>query len=551
MAATFPDTRAVAGPATGRRATVHRRVRPSHVLWLLAVGALLLRLIVDSGTLTVIDRLFIPDDTYYTLSIARSLAHGLPPAADGIHATSGFQPLIAFLLVPVFALTGNPDIPLRVALVIGAVADAAVVLLVGRLACRVAGPAAAVTAAALWAVAPLAVSNASNGLETSLALACQLLLVEAWCLARERGGTLRWVLAGALAGLALLARIDTVFLVAVLGLLQLARGPRRPMLGATAAAATVVAPWWLYCTVRFGSPVPESGAAVAHIVAVHQSLGLTWPLQIEWALGSALGLQLDSQHGLRADFASLPLLTVVTCVVLAVGLLSLAGWLASKRDGRVAVAALPMQAIAIFLFYGFVEAAPWFYARYLAPVEVVLVLFAGVLVGLLWRACRGRAALMAKPILAAGVCALAAFGLTGSVGYLTAHPTGSAQGGYDGITAYRETARQILSLAPANAVIGSLQSGALSYFAGPGQRIVNLDGVVDGAAAKAVAGHRLADFARRRGVSYLADWQFNVNNFFGFSSRSVGPLPKLELVGTAAPQRNDQFQLYRVIWPPA
>lgn len=83
-----------------------------------------IRLALGLRDLGVLDALFIPDDTYYTLAIARSLAAGIGPTADGIVLTNGFQPLLAFLLVPVFWLLQDPDAALRAAIIIGAAADA-------------------------------------------------------------------------------------------------------------------------------------------------------------------------------------------------------------------------------------------------------------------------------------------------------------------------------------------------------------------------------------------------------------------------------------------
>lgn len=67
-----------------------------------AAAAAFLLLVLWAQPLTTIDRLFLPDDTYYTLSIARALSAGDGPSASGGILTSGFQPLTAFLMVPVF-----------------------------------------------------------------------------------------------------------------------------------------------------------------------------------------------------------------------------------------------------------------------------------------------------------------------------------------------------------------------------------------------------------------------------------------------------------------
>src|SRR5512139_2518914 len=113
-----------------------RQSPPSRWLILVAVLAigLTLRVLIVSRNLDVLDRLFVPDDTYYTLSIARSLANGLGPTANGVQPTNGFQPLLAFLMVPAFSLTANPDTGLRVVLILPGLMGWVNALLLGRLA---------------------------------------------------------------------------------------------------------------------------------------------------------------------------------------------------------------------------------------------------------------------------------------------------------------------------------------------------------------------------------------------------------------------------------
>ena len=70
-----------------------RRLGIATIAGITAAG-FLLRVAVLVRPLGVIDRLFVPDDTYYTLTIARSLARGHGPTVDGHVLTSGFQPLM-------------------------------------------------------------------------------------------------------------------------------------------------------------------------------------------------------------------------------------------------------------------------------------------------------------------------------------------------------------------------------------------------------------------------------------------------------------------------
>ncbi|MGZ8734564.1 MAG: glycosyltransferase family 39 protein, partial [Acidimicrobiia bacterium] len=170
----------------------------------------MLRLILVTRPIAVIDRLFVPDDTYYTLTIARSLADGLGPTVDGSTLTSGFQPLLGFLMVPVFWLTDSADAALRVDLVLLVLVDTLTIGVLAWVAWRLAGRVAAVVAAAIWAVSPVAISMALGGLETSLAIFFQVGLVASWIHAASRDDRRSWIVVGAVAGFAVLARIDAL-----------------------------------------------------------------------------------------------------------------------------------------------------------------------------------------------------------------------------------------------------------------------------------------------------------------------------------------------------
>ena len=149
-----------------------------------AVG-FVIRLAILFRPLTIIDRLFIPDDTYYTLTIARSMAHGHGPTTDGTTLTSGFQPLLGFVMTPVFWLTNSADAALRANLLFLIVADTATIVVLAWVAFRLAGKAAAILAAGLWAISPVGIRMSLGGLETSLAILCEIALVAVWMWAND------------------------------------------------------------------------------------------------------------------------------------------------------------------------------------------------------------------------------------------------------------------------------------------------------------------------------------------------------------------------------
>ncbi|MGE0321781.1 MAG: glycosyltransferase family 39 protein [Polyangiaceae bacterium] len=507
-------------------------------LWLIAVCGGLLRLWLALRNLDVVDRLFVPDDTYYTLSIARSLAEGLGPSIGG-HLTSGFQPLLAFVTAPVFAISSNPDAGLRFVLILGAISDAFCIFALGDLARRLGGSHASLLAAALWALSPMAVSNALGGLETSLALALELWLVVRWCELRQRATPKRAALCGLLAGLALLARVDAVFLVACLGVSELLRRNLKGVASISGVAALVVAPWWLYSWTHFGSVIPESGGAVREVVRLHQELYLKPPMQVGWALGSLLGVFGDTTRLKQAlfDNAGATWATLIGGTVLGASFAK--RWLAPR--GRTApITAFAAHGVLLLGFYALFLPAIWFFPRYLAATEATLVLAVAVFVSQL------RTKTQTRIGYGAFACGLACAAAT-TLPWLFLTPEQTPSKGLHGAKGYRAAAREVLAMIPEGATIGALQSGALSYYAPGDVRVVNLDGVVNADALAAGKARHLSDYAMRRGVTHFADWKFNFEAFVRLSTAKELPA-NVRFIGAGSPQGDDRFQVYALEW---
>lgn len=485
--------------------------------------------------LAVLDRLYVPDDAYYALAIARSLARGEGPSASAEILTNGFQPLFVFLATPLFALfEPSPDAGLRLGLALSGAFGALNVALVGLVARQLAhrhAQEAGLLAALFWAVSPVAVAGAFTGLETSLALSAALVLVLVWrpLLAGERRS---WIGAGLACGFALLARVDLVFLVALLGVMGLARGRGRSVGAAALVAAGVVAPWWLWSTLHFGSPVPGSGAAVRLIVADHQALYLEPSFQVGWAAGTVLGGPFAELDVVRDALARSSWGGAVAFALVLAALLGAAGWLARRE--RSAGAALFAHGVTLLFFYAFVVPAVWFFPRYLHSVAALIAMGAGVLLAAAGHATLRRGA-------AAALAVLAAIALAPD---FVARPSGSRDTGIDGAKGYRDVALRLLPLLPEGARLASMQTGALGYYAGDEVTVFNLDGVVDARARRATMQGRLVDHARERGVTHFADWPFNVAALERASRASREP-PSLRQLAEV-PQGVHRFRLYEL-----
>jgi hypothetical protein len=489
-----------------------------------------LRLAVLLRPIGVIDRLFIPDDTYYTLTIARSLAHGHGPTVDGHTLTSGFQALLGFLMVPVFWVTDSPDTALRLDLALLVVVDTLTIVVVAWVAYRFAGRVAAVAAAALWAISPVAVSMALGGLETSLAILFEIGLVAVWMWANDRrtvdwdtvdrGTTRRWIVVGVVAGLAVLARIDTLLLVALLGGVQLWRGPRRPLIPGAIAGAVVLAPWWIWCTVTFGTPIPTSGSA-AHDIAPLRPFAREGLAQVA---GAVVGGPFDVWRSLRDRLNDHPVVGILVFWALVLGLVFVAVWWARRRVlPQLAVATLPAFAAGLLVFYAWFGVG-WYFTRYLAPVALVAALMIAVGVARVWRE-RGK---WRVPAFAATAIVLA-IGVVAALRADTHHltDTEAPELSFDSVTGYRDAARTAAAIPPPGSVLGAWQSGAFGYYAGDRITVVNLDGVVNPAAADAQRADRTAFYIRDHDIGWLADFELHLLWFAFRGSQQLDPKPTL------------------------
>ena len=527
-----------AGPTAGRR------VDASVIaIACITVVGFALRLAVLVRPIEVIDRLFIPDDTYYTLTIARSLAHGHGPTVDGSTLTSGFQPLLGFLMVPVFWLTHDPDTALRVDLVLLVLADTATIVVLAWVAYRLAGRVAAIVAAGLWAISPVAISMALGGLETSLAILCELGLVAAWIWAGDRPTTRRWAIVGIIAGLAVLARVDAVLLIALLCAVELWRNRREWLLPFSAAAVLVVAPWWIWCTVELGTPLPTSGQA-AHELAPLEPFAREGLAQVT---GAVAGGPFEVWQSLRQYLVDHPVFGMLAFWLTVGGLVAIA-WLWARRDRRAyaAAAALPAFAAALLLFYAWFGLS-WYFTRYLAPVACVATLLIAMLVA---RVAQSKSVRRAPALGALGLIAAVPLFAALRADVRSMRDNERREFAFDTITGYRNAARTVASIVPSGSVLGAWQSGAFGFYADDGVTVVNLDGVVNPDAADANRSDRLAFYIRDRRIDWLADFQLNVVWFSLVGSGQLDPHPSVVTLQDV-PQFPPlpRYEVARIDWP--
>ncbi|MCP4539558.1 MAG: hypothetical protein GY832_20680 [Chloroflexi bacterium] len=196
------------------------------------------------------------DDAYITFRYARNLVEGNGFVYNpGERVLGTTTPLYTLLMTGLSLVTGSRDFA-TVAMVINALGGAAAVGLLYALGTQFANHRApAIAAALLWAVAPYSVTFAIGGMETDLTIALLLAVSYAHVTKRSRAMAV-------LSALALLARPDTAIMVGLLWL-DLIRMERRLPWREGSITLAILAPWLIFGTLYFGSPLTNSVAAKA------------------------------------------------------------------------------------------------------------------------------------------------------------------------------------------------------------------------------------------------------------------------------------------------
>lgn len=178
-------------------------------------------------------------------SVARGDGLSIRFPYDVVHPTAFRPPLYPLLLGGVFRVTGPS---LGVAQAVNVALGAVVVVLVAVLAARFAGRRGGLAAGALAACYPPLLANDGPPLTEPLALVVLLTMLLALL-------DSRWVVAGAFAGLLVLARPSAQLIVVVLAVWVLVTADRKRAAVFVASATLVVAPWLVRNAVVLGAPV--------------------------------------------------------------------------------------------------------------------------------------------------------------------------------------------------------------------------------------------------------------------------------------------------------
>jgi hypothetical protein len=160
------------------------------------------------------------DDAFYYFKVAVNFINGHGMSFDGINLSNGFQPLWEVVCIAVF-WTANYSLilPLRLMVIVSALLNAGTAIFIFRILRTFIPAGTAAIPAILWLFLPfIHTTVVQNGLEAGLSVFLIAFLIHlAIKLQKEDVRLGHLVLTGMAAGLAILARLDNIFVVALVG----------------------------------------------------------------------------------------------------------------------------------------------------------------------------------------------------------------------------------------------------------------------------------------------------------------------------------------------
>lgn len=493
-----------------------------HIVWALGAvvvaAGLALRLSfawLDLDTLTV---KILPDDAFYYFVTADRISNGQNITFDSITPSNGYHPLWLFFLVPIYLVPGR-SLPLHLALTASSLCDVIAAVLVALAAGRLTGSkVAALFTLTFYLVLPRNVLASVSGVESSLtAMLLGALLLTLVSIRREpRDDWVRWsVLTGVLGGLMVLARLESMLVfaavLAIIAMLHSGIRRWRAPLVTGAVAAAVIAPWFLWSLVAVGTVIPVSAEST------------TWSVRERFSVANPDATIIDRvQHGisytrdvLRTLLPHLYLPAKPFAAVLFAGtafvgahfLLFSRGLLRRTTANQLLIAGLPLAAFAVMLLTNCLyrwSVRGWYFAWGMPTVALAI----GVAFAYLQAAITSSGWFSGRKMCAVAKRTRGLLLYGALVTFLAAAYAGPARDAWRADSfpfqgGNLQAARYLKANTEPDARVASFNAGVVGYFS---ERVViNIDGVVNPDAFRALREHRLLEYLRSADVSYAAD----------------------------------------------
>ncbi|MDD5362061.1 MAG: hypothetical protein PHN88_08005 [Ignavibacteria bacterium] len=476
---------------------------------ILVLFHLIVRFILLSKSLLVIDSYAIPDDAYLCLTIARNIADG-KGFLYGDSFTNGFQPLYVFIMAPVFLLLkGDLIAPIYISLIFLNIVSLFSLYLVFSLIKFLFNDIwSAFLVSLFYIFTPVIIRNTSNGMETSVSFFFFLLLFYVFYKYMQTDlsniSSKKMFFFGVLSGAGILARFDILIAVACIAMYFLCCVKKtslnldiKRLLFFVLGIILVYSPWMLLSYIYTGDIYHISGKSVQKQADSLLKMSTNYlPVYINITYKSVRQIILNYWCiGIYSLVLAFMLKSVYKSSISKTGYLR-------KHIVLITTSAL------MFLSYTYYIKAFWYFDRYLFPLLVIFLILTGYFVHLILSNTANhktkRIFLFVSAIVIIGLNVLR------PNFYRYFYKSDFPENGY-----YR-IGNWVSQNFDSNTVVGSLQTGALAYFA-KDVKIINLDGVVNKESYDAVKNSKLMDYIRSKKIEYVVGWNLNYD-FIKYSS---------------------------------
>lgn len=502
---------------------------------------------------------FLYDDSFYAFQIARNMAQGDGMTFDGIHATTGFQPLYVFILVPIFKLAGNdPALPIHIALSMLAIFSGLTGYMLYRITKRYVGFAAALTATLIWAFSPIVTRQTANGLETAIAsfmIAASVLYYISRVRNMDNPPLSRFFVLGLMLGLSIVSRIDGTFLALIMVLDYLFVLNRRGashrdlarLMLVPAGVLILYGPWVLFNIVESGSIIQDSGRATrflslayasyfgygpeslafkgpnisfiwTHLEHAVSSLKVIPPVQVFFRSAEKLDIILGTGAALR-------IAGNIAGFILLIGAgIAIFGW---RRDGRRSMRGevnfLLLYSVALMLSYSLYIFGAFFFLRYFYPIYFIACIYLAFFLQDSFDWLRGRSLVFKRAAAVAAALYIVVFSIFSYAQAFRSNP----------VYPYYDIAHWIEANTRNEDKLGVFQCGTIGYLCD--RRVINLDGKVNREAFFALEKGNLIEYLNDEGIDVVIDHYKIIELFLGISPGTMKDSCTIVALGSMYP----------------
>ncbi len=464
----------------------------------------LFKLYIALQPIEYIDSIFIPDDSYLSLTLAKNIANGMGPMY-GADYTNGFQPLYVFVMVPVY-MVFNSDLitPIKASLIILIIFDTlSLFFLLKLLSENLKSAPPLILASVIWVLNAYIIATTLNALETSISLFFIILSLYYYLKIKrnELFQPKQYLIMGVILGCAALARIDNLFLAlsffvfTFFNSLRQKEGNKlllRKLLIAAAGLFVCYSPWLIYSFVYTGDLFPISGKAV-RLESLAQLNGQA-PTFSDW-------YSLLLQASWKIIFENNTVLIFLFILLL---ILIIPFWKGQLKENVLSKLSnnnfLLLSMLALFSAYNFYIYGYWFYIRYFYPIVLLLIIYCTLVHDYLNYLIDKPKALKAVNMILPIIVAVSLI-LQPQFKRLF-YDKEYLNNGYMNIGLW------VSKSFKDGTIVGCAQSGAVGYFA-QNLKIVNLDGVVNKKCYESLVQKRNMEYIKETKVDHIIGWQSN------------------------------------------